>query len=324
MITPERIAEAQAVITATKHPLVVLLEAVDPDALGSGVAVARALQERGLQPVVYCGKDIPASLSFLLGDLVVVHDKQTLDWHTLDLAILVDVGSVHRTGIKQELLAFLKNGKQVLNIDHHHVYEQFGAVDLVDETASATTVLIYDLLKFGGYTVTPPIATAILAGILADTGNFTNAATTSRALQVAAECYAKGAAAQRVIRELYQHRPIGALTLWGRIFSRLIKHSRWHFAATVILQRDLEELDLTEEAADGVANFMNGIPDITAGLVLTELPNGMLKGSMRTTRDDIDVSQIAAALGGGGHKKAAGFTIVGKIEEIPNGGWYIV
>lgn len=317
-----RLSEALKVFSATKHPLVVLLEQVDPDALGSGVAVARGLQERGVKPIIYCGKDIPPSLSFLLGDLVIEHDKNKLDWSIIDLAVLVDAGSVVRTGIKPELLAFVSQGGVVLNIDHHHVYESFGAIDFVDELASATAVLVYDLLRGANITTTPAIATALLSGILADTGNFTNAGTTVRALQVAAECYASGAAAQRVIKELYQHRPIGALTLWGRILSRLVKHPKWKLAATVILRRDLEELDLNEAAADGVANFMNGIPNINAGLVITELPNGMLKGSMRTTRDNIDVSKIAAALGGGGHKKAAGFTIAGRIEETPNG-WRI-
>ena len=88
---------------------------------------------------------------------------------------------------------------------------------------------------------------------------------------------------------------------------------------TVILQDDFRRFKIPEEAADGLVNFMNSITDMKAALVLTELPDEQLRGSLRTTKDDVDVSKLAAHLGGGGHKKAAGFTLPGKIVRTDTG-----
>ena len=315
--------QALAVLDRSRHPLVVLLKNVYADALGSAAAISLSLMQHGLTPTLSCAAPIPEPLTFLLDGLSVVHDPVTLTWRAYDLAVVVDAGSLDRTGLVRELKDFVARGQPLLNIDHHHVHEAFGTVNLVDEEASATTVLVYDLLKLGGWRIDTHIATAVLSGIVADTDNFSNAGTTVRALTVAAECYAKGADVRAVTRHLYHNRPLNALQLWGVILARLRMNERWGIVSTVIRQADFTEFDLNDEAIEGVANFMNGIADMNAALVLTELPNGELRGSMRTTKDTIDVLKVGQALGGGGHKKAAGFTILGRIMKS-NGGWKVV
>jgi phosphoesterase RecJ-like protein len=139
---------------------------------------------------------------------------------------------------------------------------------------------------------------------------------------VAAECYARGADVRRVTQQLYRNRGLEALQLWGDILMRLTLNARWGVVATVIRRADLARYQLNDEAIEGLANFMNSIVGIKAALVLTELDRGELKGSYLTTRDTIDVSRLAVALGGGGHRKAAGFTIPGRVVETPRG-WRI-
>ena len=116
---------------------------------------------------------------------------------------------------------------------------------------------------------------------------------------------------------------IGMLKLWGRAFSRLTKSKFTNIVMTVITQKDFEECEVENDSAEGVANFLNNLHGAKAVLVLKEQKNGIIKGSLRTTQDGVDVSGFARIFGGGGHKKAAGFSINGKIIETPTG-WRIV
>lgn len=311
------------VIQGAKNPIFILLQSVDADALGSTMALVRALKQAGVQPMIFCASAAPISLQFLLKDWIIENNINALDLSAYDLVIVTDAGSIHRTGIQPQLESYVGNGGQLLNIDHHHVHEPFGTVNLIDETASATTVLVYDLLKLGGWNIDADIATAILVGIVADTDNFSNAGTSIRALTIAAECYAKGARVRQVFRGLYRQRPLQALQLWGLILSRLERNDRWNIVSTIILREDFERYHLNEEAIDGLANFLSTLANVNATMMLTELPHGQIKGSLRTVKDNVDVSLLAVQLGGGGHKKAAGFIIDGKIQYTEQG-WRIV
>jgi len=91
---------------------------------------------------------------------------------------------------------------------------------------------------------------------------------------------------------------------------------------TVITQKDLAEFDASEDMLEGVANFLNDLEGYRAIMVLKEKPDGTVKGSLRTTRDDVDVAAVAKLFGGGGHKKAAGFSLPGKLVETEQG-WKI-
>lgn len=313
---------ATELLQASRRPLFVLLESVDADALGATMALVEAIEQRGGRPTIFCLAPMPEFLGFLLGRRTVANDRQALDWTSYDLAIIPDTGSLERTGLALELESFRAHGGSILNIDHHHVHEAFGTVNLVDEHASAATELVYDLLKLGSWRLTPNIATAILAGLVADTDNFTNAGTTIRSLSIAAECYAHGANVRQVLTNLYRNKPVEALQFWGEVLSRLQRNPRWGIVSTVILQDDFKRYHLDDEAADGIANFMNSISSMRAALVVTELPHGELRGSLRTTKDSVDVSRLAAALGGGGHRKAAGFRVPGRIQRT-DGGWRV-
>ena len=311
--------QAVELLRKSEFPLFVLLENVDADALGATIALVDAVRQQGANPTIFCLAPVPDFLTFLLFDHSVIQDSSLLEWSKFDAAIIPDTGSLSRTGIAADLNDFKSSGRPILNIDHHYVHEDFGTINLVDEAASATTELVYDILKLGDWKFTAEIATSILAGLIADTGNFTNAGTRVRSLAIAAECYAKGAHVSQVLRSLYQNKPIEALQFWGEVLSRLQKHPRWGIVATVILQDDFKKYRVADEAADGIANFMNTMTGVQAALVLTELPDGLIRGGLRTTKDTVDVSKLAAILGGGGHKKAAGFTVPGKILRSETG-----
>ena len=84
---------------------------------------------------------------------------------------------------------------------------------------------------------------------------------------------------------------------------------------TVITKEDQETFGVAEEQTEGIANFLNSLSGVNAIMVLKELPNGFVKASLRTPREDVDVARFAQFFGGGGHKKAAGFTVAGMLER---------
>lgn len=314
--------EAARVLKESKRPLFVVLKDVDADAMGSAMALARSLALSGAKPTGVSRGEVPPALRFLLDPLVPFVENAEQLPADFDSMVIGDTGQLGRSGFADEIEAAVKRGVPLLNIDHHHIHQAFGTINLIDEKASATAELVYDLLKLGNWPIDAQVATGLLAGIVADTDNFTNAGTTIRSLEIAASCYAKGAEVRRVIRELYQGRELNALKLWGEILTRLKKHKRYGLVSTVILQDDFEQYDISEEAAEGLANFMNTIADMKAAMILKELPGGEIRASLRSTRDDVDVSKIAKLFGGGGHKKAAGFTIPGKIVRRGTG-WHV-
>ena len=110
------------------------------------------------------------------------------------------------------------------------------------------------------------------------------------------------------------------LKLWGRALDRLTRHANG-VVSTVITQADLVECAATEEDTEGISNFLNALQDAKVIMVLKE-QDGQVKGSLRTTEADVDVAAMAKQFGGGGHKKAAGFSVPGHLVQTSHG-WRI-
>ena len=109
---------------------------------------------------------------------------------------------------------------------------------------------------------------------------------------------------------------------WGKAMARLKINPLYKFGFTVLKSEDVPA-EVTEEELEGMSGFLSNLNAVNGILLLRELPDGKIKGSLRTSRPNVDVSKLARALGGGGHAKAAGFTVEGKIKETENG-WKII
>jgi phosphoesterase RecJ-like protein len=115
-----------------------------------------------------------------------------------------------------------------------------------------------------------------------------------------------------------RNKSLESLKLWGIALSRLQKHEPLDITYTYITQEDLKECNIQENEVEGIANLLNNLENTKIAMVLKQTSEGSVKGSLRTTRDDVDVSLIAQKMGGGGHKKAAGFSASGTIQEVLN------
>ncbi len=296
----------------------------DGDSLGSICGLRAALRTVGKDATLYCPDPSPPAFIGLLPHLHEVRGKREEGrGKRYDTIVIVDAGDLVFAGIAAELPSWKAGGGQLIVIDHHATNTRYGDVNCVVTNAASTTEAIHRLLVANHVPLTADVATCLMVGLVTDTDGFTNPATSPSALAVAAACSAAGARIGPILRAVYQQKPIGALKLWGRAFERLRVHPVWDIATTVLVPEDFRECGDAVERSEGLSNFLQAVLPARAILVLKDAGDGIIRGSLRTQRNDVDLGRLAEAFGGGGHRKAAGFGVPGRI--VRNGdGWKVV
>lgn len=303
-----------ALVRNAKKILLIADGSPDGDSLGSSSGFLNWLLREGKTAQAFCAAPIPRSFSFLNGIHLFRNDAATFkeDW---DLIITFDAGDLRHCGVEQ-LLPQIKTPYTLVNIDHHATNARYGQLNLVYTDACSTCEVVYRFLTAEEIPLDPAIATSLLTGVLTDTSSFSNAATTSPGMDAASVLTAAGARTNEIYHHILQNKTVDGLRLWGLALSRLKYNKTYNMVTTYFFAKDLE--GAPEEAVEGVSNFLNAsCGEADTMLVLREFSNGTIKGSMRSAKRDI--SKVAKLLGGGGHKKAAGFTINGHLEETGNG-----
>lgn len=289
----------------------------DSDAIGSLLAAAAYLSSLGKPVACFCLDEIPRSLDFLLSGTK-INRNLNQDWEAADAVVLVDCGDLDMAGLTANELS----GKRTVVIDHHITNPQYGEINLVEPEASATAEILFNYFNFIRFAVDKRTATCLLAGIYGDTDGFSNLGTTSSSFLAAAELLKRGADFKAITANILGNKTLPALKLWGRALERVKLDKEKGLATTFISQRDLSDCQASAEDTEGIANLFNHLADAKISLVLREQADGTVRGSLRTTDELIDVSEIAKMKGGGGHKKAAGFTATGRVVEREDG-WEI-
>lgn len=290
----------------------------DGDALGSLLAMGEYLRSIGKQAEMYCFDSIPSYFQYLPG-VEKIKNSQDEFWKNTRAALVVDCGDLTMPGV--ELEAFV--GKQIAAIDHHVSNPRYGKVNIVLPETASTAEILLQYFNSGNFAITKDIATCLLTGIYTDTDAFSNLGTTPESLAAAAELLKLGANFKEITANTLQNKTIPSLKIWGRALERLRMDHEKGIAVTVIREADLIECQATLDDTEGIASLLNHLADVKMSMVLREQADGTVKGSLRTTNELIDVSKVAKLLGGGGHAKAAGFTVKGKIIETDKG-WKII
>ena len=285
----------------------------DGDAIGSAAAFHEYVTGLGKAAIIFCATPSNPSLSFMLRGTPIHSDPKHFSDKDIDTIVTVDGGDLKYLGIDK----FVKDHPAtIINIDHHATNVHFGNLNLVITTAASTTEILFRYFRHNGIRINPKMATALLDGLTYDTNYFTNAATSSTALYASGELILSGGNLELITKNTLKNKSITMLKLWGKAFSRLQKDERLDLTYTYLTQADFKELNVSEDDASGISNFLNVLENASAILLLIEMADNKIKGSFRTTRNDVDVSALAKKLNGGGHKKAAGFTADGTIEEV--------
>lgn len=315
------INKLEQLILGAKKILVLTHQKPDGDALGSGLAFAEFLDFLGKDNTFFALGPISSTADFLPGRKKVKDDFDEISPSDYDLLTILDCGDLKQTGIEATLRALPENFP-IINIDHHQTNENFGVINIVDPESSSTAEIVFSLFEQLNFSFSKDAATLLLTGLITDTANFSNPATTFASLEAAGKLLARGARLGEISSNVLQNKSLDVLKFWGTILSRLTENKELGVVTTVITREDLELANLDEEALEGVTNFLNNLKGAKMVLVLKALEDGKIKGSFRTTTPGVDVSRLAKTFGGGGHAKAAGFTIPGKLVKI-EGGWRV-
>ena len=281
----------------------------DADTLGSALAFKLYLNKEGKQVTVACIDKPSKAFKFLPGILDFVEDFNLNDF---DLIIVVDVGASYMTGYHLKYENFFKTSIPMINIDHHPSNDNFGSINLVDPAAASATVIIYRLFKEWGADIDSEMATCLLAGIYRDTGSFMHANTGEEVYEIAGDLLYRGAKMSEISKNLFRTKPIKTLKLWGKVMEQA------YITDDQVVMSAVREEDYGlagPENLTGVIDYLNMVPGTKFAVLLNEDRKGNVKGSFRTRQADIDLSRIAAVFGGGGHSKASGFVMPGKLEE---------
>jgi phosphoesterase RecJ-like protein len=288
----------------------------DGDSIGSTTAMLNWLKREGKTVDAFSIQTIPASLRFLDGAHAITNDTNIFT-QPFDLVLTFDASDPARSGLTENLPR-MPSRPTVIVFDHHETNPRYGDINAVFTAACSTCEVVYDFFITNDISIDDRMATSLLTGITTDTSSFTNAATTHTGVEAAAHLLKCGARNRDIMTNLIKNASMERLTLWGRALSRLHTNKKLNIATTYILQSDFTNHDQEEELLGGLSNFLSGVStDTDTILVLHEMSNGTVRGSIRSAARDI--SKLAKLLGGGGHKKASGFTVQGRIEATAEG-----
>jgi bifunctional oligoribonuclease and PAP phosphatase NrnA len=283
----------------------------DADTIGSNLALRLVFERWGKQVTSACIDPVDPVCLFLPNAETY---KQNFDFRHFDLLITVDAGSIAQAAFPATEPEMLKGDPPLVNIDHHPSNNHYGTTNLVIDNAASTTLIIFHLLKSWAEPITPDIATCLLIGLYYDTGSFMHSNTDAEVLETAAQLMQLGARKNTIITHLFKQHPVEKLKLWGKILSN-IQITDNDVVVGAVKKEDMDECQADINQLSGLIDYLSMAKNSRFATLLTEDGNGHIRGSLRTKRNDIDLSEVASSLGGGGHKKASGFTLPGRIKQ---------
>lgn len=297
------------------HPVfaVIITHTVpDGDAIGSAVAIHEWLTLKGINAQVLLDESLPASLSWLKDDRFVKSvDPANLRPGAYDVFV-VDCSDLSRFSMYFELFS---GARKTINIDHHITNDFFAKVNIVDPKASSTGELIFRGFKSASLLLTKKAAEALYVALSTDTGSFRYSNTTSETLRIAAELVEIGIDTVAINTLLYHNKPFDSVMLLGMALSKLELTRSNQIAVSYLTLGMMSDQHIKSMDTDGICEFLRDIAGVEVAIFLKETAQGVFKVSARSKKW-FDVSRLALYFGGGGHTRAAGFTVSGSFFEV--------
>ncbi|MBI4994494.1 DHH family phosphoesterase [Candidatus Peregrinibacteria bacterium] len=284
----------------------------DGDTIGANLSLRLALKYQWNKNIISaCVDPVPSYCDFLPE---VKEFRIDFDQAEADALVFVDCGASYMSKFHEKKTNLFSGSPPVINIDHHASNDNFGQINIVNSDAASTTEILYEFFKFCGFKITADIATCLLNGLYFDTGSFMHSNTTPEVLNTASELLWRGADAKIISSKQFHTNSISQMKLYGRIFERMRVNNK-KVISSAVSEKDFDETGAKLEDTTGAIDYLNSVPDGNMCCLLYEDRKGVIKGSFRT-RADIDLAMLAQEFGGGGHKKAAGFSFPGHLIEI--------
>jgi phosphoesterase RecJ-like protein len=315
-VTPtlaQDIQDAAALLASATDVTVLGHVRPDADALGSALALGRALVQRGARVRVSFGEpdEAPETLRWLDEDGLLTHPDDLPD--TEALLVCVDTPVPKRLG---RLAGRVELAGAVLVIDHHATNTFYGSCNVVDESAEASAILVFRILDALGAELDEPIARGIYAGIVTDTSGFRRASPETH--RMAARLLAAGVDPEAVVRRIVDERPFTWLPMLSSVLSEAElepEAAQGKGFVHAVVRLDAARTVRAEEV-ESVIDVIRSVREAAVAAVLKQDPANPAQWQISLRSRGIDVSAVAAEFGGGGHRQAAGCTIEGTVEAV--------
>jgi bifunctional oligoribonuclease and PAP phosphatase NrnA len=311
-VTRERVLER---IREDSRFVLAAHEAPDGDALGSLEGMQGLLTALGKDSQLFIAPEdlpLPHEYRFFTLDGLISSPPADVAQRTV---VFLDCGNIDRNSA-----GVLQQGRHLLNIDHHHDNTRFGTLDHVVPDASCTAEIVWDLMHGLGVRPTAEVARALYVGLITDTGRFMYENTGPRAHEMAAELIGAGVDVQDVYRRLYEEMPAAKIALLALALGRMRRFDSGELTLATLSAEDFRETEAQDSYSEGIIDHLRAVRGTKVAVLVRELSSGERSGqhkvSLRATDDDVDVSLIAREQGGGGHRRAAGFTTTLEVEQL--------
>ena len=278
----------------------------DGDCIGSQVALAMALRDQGKEVTVWNEDSVPKKLAFLDPDRLVQRPQKD---RKFDCVIATDAASFERLG---KVGACIGDRTQFINIDHHASNTRYADLNWVSAKEASTGELIFKLLQAAKWPITPAIADCLFTAVSTDTGSFQFPSTRPSTYNVAGELVKRGANLAQICDEVYQSFPLSRVRLLQHVYNhfRLVHNNQ--IAYFWLKQADFDRTGASTDDSEGLIDHIRAIEPVVVACVFEEMGPESTRISLRSKSAKINVNEIAAQFGGGGHIAAAGARPAGK------------
>jgi phosphoesterase RecJ-like protein len=277
----------------------------DGDAVGAVLGLTHSLKLIGKKVLPVIADGVPARFRFLPG----ASDVQSRLAEDFDLAVALDCSDLGRTGFETEW----QNGKPDINIDHHPTNTNFANLNLVDPQAAATSEMLCSHAEQLGLKIDQQVATNYLAGLVTDTLGFRTSNVTSATLHNAARLVDYGAPLAELYHRTLSKRTFASARYWGEGLKKLTRDGSIIWTALSLEARDQSDYPGWDDA--DLINLLTTIDEARVSIVFVEQPGGKIKVSWRS-EPGVNVAEVAATFGGGGHAQASGAMVTGGLSDV--------
>jgi phosphoesterase RecJ-like protein len=278
----------------------------DGDCVGSELAIAYALKNEGKKVTCWNEDPMPDKLKFLDPDKLLARPHRDEEF---DCVIATDCASFERLG---KCGPAVEKRKVLINIDHHQSNTRYGDLNWISAREASTGELIYKLLRAAGWPITPEIADCLFTAVSTDTGSFQYATTKPLTYHTAGELVQRGANLAKICDEVYQSHPLSRVRLLRHLYSKFRLTHNDKIAYLWLKKKDFARAGADKEESEGLIDHIRDIKPVEIACVFEELEPELTRISLRSKLDHVNVNEIAAHFGGGGHKAAAGARIPGR------------
>jgi phosphoesterase RecJ-like protein len=282
----------------------------DGDCIGSQLGLALALRDQGKSVVCWNEDPVPDKLAFLKGSDLFEKPRRG---RKFDCVIATDCASFERLG---KIGGCISQRKLFINIDHHASNTRYADINWISAREPSSGELIFRLLKAANWAITPAIADSLFTAVSTDTGSFQYPSTRPSTYHVAGELVKRGANLEKICDEVYQSYPLSRVRLLQHVYNHFRLAHDNQIAWFWLKQADYVRAGAEPDESEGLIDHIRAIAPVVVACLFEEITPELTRISLRSKSDKVNVNEIAAKFGGGGHHAAAGARVSGSPMSV--------